>query len=257
MSYKLYEGDCLELMNDLPDQSVDMILCDLPYGTTAYAYDKRIDLETLWGEYNRVIKPNGAILMFGSEPFSTMLRSSNIEHYKYDWIWVKNKTTGFVHAKNMPLKNYEIISVFSLGSMGHASTLGEKRMRYYPQGLQECNIKQNGKAKFGGVAGKRPSHKDEYVQKATGYPKMVLEFPVESKRVHPSQKPVALLEYLIKTYTLEGDTVLDNCMGGGSTGVACVNTGRNFIGMEIDPTYFASAQKRIEEAQGNDRCAES
>ncbi len=243
-------GDCLELMKDIPDGSVDMILCDLPYGTTDCKWDTALPFDSLWSQYGRIISSNGVIALFGSEPFSTLMRYSNLKQFKYDWIWKKNTTTGFQHAKNMPLKDYEIISIFSKGGMGHKSLLGERRMMYNPQGLVPCNITHNGKSGFGGIVGKRPSHKDIVTQEFTNYPKMILEYANE-KGFHPTQKPVALLEYLVKTYTNEGDTVLDNCMGSGSTGVACVNTGRRFIGIELDKGYFDIATKRIEEATQN------
>lgn len=240
----LQKGDCLELMKDIPDGSVDMILCDLPYGTTACKWDSVIPFEPLWKQYSRIIKDNGVIALFGSEPFSTFLRYSNFKLYKYDWIWKKNTVTGFQHAKNMPLKDYEIISIFSKGSMGHKNLLGEKRMMYNPQGLIPCEVYRNGLRRFGGIIGQRPSHKEIVKQEFTNYPKMVLEFENE-KGLHPTQKPVPLLEYLIETYTNSDETVLDNCMGSGSTGVACANTGRKFIGMEMDDTYFEKASERI------------
>lgn len=244
-SIKLLKGDCLEVMKNIPDKSIDMILCDLPYGTTDCKWDSVIPFEPLWEQYNRIIKDNRVICLFGSEPFSTSMRISNIEYFKYDWVWLKNNITGFQHAKNMPLKNYEIISVFSKGSMGHASLLKERRMFYNPQGLISCEKYYNGKRRSGTLIGQRPSHKDIVKQEFTNYPKMVLNFNNESG-LHPTQKPVALLEYLIKTYTNEGETVLDNCMGSGSTGVACIDTNRKFIGIELDDKYFDIAVKRIE-----------
>lgn len=246
----LYHGDCLEVMKEIPDGSVDMILCDLPYGTTACKWDSRIPFEPLWKQYKRVIKRNGVIALFGTEPFSSYMRMSNIEWYKYDWIWRKNTCTGFQHAKNMPLKDYEIISVFSPGSMGHIQLLGDKRMPYNPQGITEISLERGGGTrKFGSVVGKRPSQKERYVQYAKDYPRMIIEIDSVSKRAHQTQKPVPLLEYLIRTYTNDGETVMDNCMGSGSTGVACVNTGRDFIGIELDTGYFQTAKRRIEEAQ--------
>ena len=186
--------------------------------------------------------------MFGSEPFSTKLRASNLRLYKYDWIWIKTLSAGFVHAKNMPLKKHEIISVFSLGSMGHKSTLKEKRMNYNPQGLTYKKQQHNNALKkFGGVVGKRPSQKDSFVSEWTNYPVSVLEFASETG-MHPTQKPVALFEYLIKTYTNENNLVLDNCMGSGTTGVACQHLNRNFIGIELDEGYFNIAKQRIEKA---------
>lgn len=245
---QLYHGDCLEVMKQIPDNSIDMVLCDLPYGMTASKLDSQIPLEPLWEQWLRVLSPQSSVLLFGSEPFSTALRISNLTMFKYDWIWLKNRPTGFVHAKNKPLKDFEIISVFSPYSMGHESLLGDRRMRYNPQGLESSGekIRKCSKSKFGNIDGKRESHKSEIVSQYTGYPRMTLSFKKDSKCLHPTQKPVALCEYLIKTYTNEGMTVLDNCMGCGTTGVACVNTGRDFIGIELDEHYFEIARERIE-----------
>lgn len=242
---RLLHGDCLELMKDIPDGSVDMILCDLPYGTTACKWDSIIPFEPLWECYKRIIVPNGAIVLFGSEPFSTKLRNSNMDCYKYDWIWKKESPTGFVTVKLQPMRIYENISVFSLGT---CATGGKRNMKYYPQGLKVTNKKC--------VVGRKPEYLGkktrqlgkEYIQKYTNYPKNIIEFKRDKDKLHPTQKPVALLEYLIKTYTNQGETVLDNCMGSGSTGVACVNTGRHFIGMEMDKKYFDIAKQRIETA---------
>lgn len=236
-------------MKDIPDESVDMILCDLPYGTTACKWDSIIPFEILWKHYNRVIKNNGVICLFGSEPFSTHLRISQIDNYKYDWIWVKSNgsCSGFVHAKNMPLKKHEIISVFSKAPIGHISLLKERRMKYNPQGLSYKPTKEISKKKFGNTVGKRPSQVEEYTREYINYPVSILNFDSE-KGLHPTQKPVPLLEYLIKTYTNENETVLDNCMGSGSTGVACVHTNRNFMGIELDNHYFDIAKNRIETA---------
>lgn len=256
MSVQLLQGNCLELMKDIPDGSVDMVLADPPYGTTACKWDTCIPFEPLWDQYKRVIKSGGVIALFGSEPFSSRLRMSNIKWFKYDWIWHKNTCTGFQHAKNMPLKDYEIVSVFSPSSMGHKSLLGDRRMTYNPQGITVTNKERGGGLRrFGNVIGKRPSHKERYVQEAEGYPKAVLNFANNEKDLHPTQKPVALLEYLIRTYTNEGETVLDNVMGSGSTGVAAVNTGRSFIGMELDTGYFETACKRISEAEEAVKCS--
>ena len=247
--YSLYRGDCLEVMKQIPDHSIDMVLCDLPYGTTACAWDCPISLCSLWEQWLRVLSPQSSVLLFGSEPFSTKLRMSNLSLFKYDWIWYKHMPTGFVHAKNKPLKDFEIISVFSPSPMGHASLLGDRRMRYNPQGLEVCGeVSKCSKSKFGHIDGKRKSHKTEVVVEFTNYPRMVLSFGKDTGRenLHPTQKPVALCEYLIKTYTNEGMTVLDNCMGSGTTGVACLNTGRNFIGIELDEHYFEVARERIE-----------
>lgn len=248
-SISLFCGDCLDVMKSIPDNSIDMVLCDLPYGTINCSWDSKIPLEPLWEQWLRVLSPNSSVLLFGSEPFSTKLRMSK---FKYDWIWIKNRPTGFVHAKNKPLKDFEIISVFSPYPMGHKSLLGDRRMRYNPQGLEVYGkMSKSSKSKFGNIDGKRKSHKAEVVSDFTNYPRMVLSFGKDTGKsnLHPTQKPVALCEYLIKTYTDNGMTVLDNCMGSGSTGVACLNTGRKFIGIEKDKQYFEVAKERIESVQ--------
>ena len=245
MNIELYNGDCLELMKNIPDKSIDMILCDLPYGTTTCKWDVIIPFEPLWTEYRRIIKDRGTIVLFGSEPFSSKLRMSNIKGYKYDWIWDKKSVSNPQLAKKQPLKNFETISVFGVGTAG---------VNYYPQGLIEIenpkikNIKVSDTEKLGHI-----KRRSDYVQTHTNYPKaLALQFPRPSKPIHPTQKPVPLLEYLIKTYTNERETVLDNCMGSGSTGVACINTNRNFIGMELDNNYFNTAKERIYKAKEGD-----
>lgn len=247
VNIELKQGDCLELMKDIPDGSIDMILCDLPYGTTACKWDTVIPFEPLWEQYNRVIKNNGAIVLFGAEPFSTELRHSNLQMFKYDWIWIKNNAVGFVNAKLKPMNKHEIISVFSKGKTSNGNI---NNMVYFPQGLLPYGKEvRNGNKKGKDNTYWRPSMKSSngggYIQQYTNYPTTVLNFDKVQKAVHPTQKPVELLEYLIKTYTNEGDTVLDNCMGSGSTGVACVNTNRNFIGIELDENYFKIAKERI------------
>ena len=236
--FKLFRGDCLEIMKDIPDKSIDMILCDLPYGTTGCKWDTVIPFEPLWQHYKRIIKVRGAMVLFGSEPFSSKLRMSNIKGYKYDWIWDKVSVSNPQLAKKQPLKNFELISVFGVGSSG---------INYYPQGLVKI---ENPKSKGSEVSvteklGHIKRRKD-YIQTYTNYPKALsLRFPRPSKSIHPTQKPVELLEYLIKTYTNEGEVVLDNCMGSGSTGVACLNTNRKFIGIELDENYYNIACNRI------------
>lgn len=252
-NYELLHGDCLELMKNIPSESVDMILCDLPYGTTAQKWDKEISSDKLWQEYNRIISKNGSVLLFASGTFEPRVMLSNISDYKYKWVWIKNNTTNFVHAKNRPMTKHESVLVFSKAPMGHISQLGNKRMTYNPQGLIPINktVKAS-KHKFGTVAGIRPSNKEEFVMEYTNYPNdILLDFHEvhSTKKLHPNEKPVALLEYLIKTYTNEGETVLDNCMGSGSTGVACLNTNRNFIGIELDENYFNIAKERIEKIE--------
>ena len=230
----LRQGDCLELMKDIPDGSIDMILADLPYGTTKNKWDSVIPFDGLWGQYHRIIKDNGAICLFGQEPFSSIMRLSNLKMYRYDWTWIKDSGTGFLNAHRMPLKNRELISVFY-----------KKLPLYNPQmrkGFKPYAIKQ-GKTKSSNY-GKQTGA----LTKSSGerYPLETINFKRDKDKVHPTQKPVALLEYLIKTYTNEDDLVLDNTMGSGSTGVACVNTNRNFIGMELEEKYFDIAKERIE-----------
>jgi len=231
-------GDCLELMKDIPDGSIDMILCDLPYGITACKWDVIIPFEPLWEQYNRIIKDNGAIVLFGSEPFSSALRMSNIKRYKYDWIWDKVKPSGHLNAKKMPLKEHEIISIFS-----------KCKCVYNPQGLEKMykiQKKSNSDTTLGNGYSTFGKNNKTTIQTIGNYPRSILTFNKPSKTLHPTQKPVELLEYLIKTYTNEGEIVLDNCMGSGTTGVACKNLNRNFIGIELDETYFKIAKERIE-----------
>ena len=234
---QLYQGDCLEEMKNIPDKSIDMILCDLPYGTTQNKWDSIIPLEPLWEQYKRIIKDNGAILLFGSQPFTTILNYSNISNYRYEWVWIKNNSTGFQLANKRPLKKHELISVFY-----------KKQPTYNPQGLIEYN-KINKRGSMGENWSEMNSN--NYIQRWTNYPTQILEYKYDKQKLHPTQKPVALLEYLIKTYTDEEEIVLDNCMGSGSTGVACVNTNRKFIGIELNEKYFNIAKNRIEEAQNN------
>lgn len=251
---KLFKGDCIEIMKTIPDKNIDLILCDLPYGTTASQWDKMLSLQDLWKQYWRLLKHCGSVVLFASGAFVPVVMLSDIDDYKYSWIWVKRNSTNFVHAKNRPLAQYEQILIFSRASMGHRSLLGDNRMKYNPQGLIECNkIIKTGKSQFfNTLIGSRPSHKPEIQRNYTNYPTDILtnfpELPTTQK-LHTNQKPVPLLEYLIRTYTNEGDTVLDNCMGSGSTGVACVNTGRKFVGIELNEKYFDIAKKRIESAE--------
>lgn len=231
---KLIQGDCLEVMKDIPDKNIDMILCDLPYGTTACKWDTIIPFEPLWGQYKRIIKDNGAIVLFGSEPFSTLLRYSNLKMYKYDWIWEKEQGANFMLCKYQPYKVHEIISVFS-----------KKKHLYNPQ-MTEGKPYISGKGTSGDITNN--VIKIQTKNNGTRYPRSIQRFNTDKAKdsFHPTQKPVALLEYLIKTYTNEGETVLDNCMGSGSTGVACKNTNRDFIGIELDENYFNIAKQRIE-----------
>ncbi len=241
---QLINGDCLEEMKKIPDGSVDLVLTDPPYGTTACKWDTVIPFEPMWEQLKRVTKKNGAIVLFGSEPFSSHLRLSNLDWFKYDWTWVKSRKNGFVHAKGMPLRQTEIVSVFSQGSIRRDAITP---MVYNPQDVEpfvktRVNYVKTSSTNSGG-------HEigTEYEQKGVGYPTNLISFRNESPKtqVHPTQKPVALMEYLIKTYTNEGETVLDFTMGSGTTGVACKNLNRNFIGIELDKEYFEIAQKRI------------
>lgn len=233
-------GDCLELMKDIPDKSIDMILCDLPYGTLSCKWDNTIPFEPLWEQYERIIKDNGVIVLFGSEPFSSKLRLSNLKMYKYDWIWDKKTGLGFLDSKYRPLKQHEIISVFSKGGCSNGSKI---QMKYYPQGLIPTTKKNSNTQSR--ILNSEPKKRKNLDTKYTNYPKTILTYDRE-RGLHPTQKPVSLLEYLIKTYTNEGELVLDNCMGSGSTGIACVNTNRKFIGIEIDKEYYEMAKERIE-----------
>ena len=230
-------GDCLELMKTIDDKSVDMILCDLPYGcTNARNWDNVIPFKPLWEQYNRIIKDNGAVVLFGIEPFSSELRVSNLKNYRYDYVWNKNQGTGFLNANRMPMRSHEMISVFykKLPQYNKQMRCGFKP--YSAVNKNETTVYRQFKSVTStSVDGER-------------YPISILEFPCvnQKDRMHPTQKPVALLEYLIRTYTNEYDIVLDNCMGSGSTGVACKNLNRGFIGIEKDDNYFNIAKNRIE-----------
>lgn len=231
---QLYQGDCLEIMKQIPDKSVDMILCDLPYGIIDCKWDIIIPFDKLWEQYNRIIKDNGAILLFGSEPFSSMLRMSALKIYKYDWVWNKRKVGNPFNGKYMPQKIHETISVFC-----------KKTPLYNPQ-MIDIKPRKSKMYKNTIKTNKRFKSIDRfYTQK---YPQSIIDISNanNANKMHPTQKPVALCEYLIKTYTNENDVVLDNCMGSGTTGVACKHLNRNFIGIELDPNYFEIAKNRIE-----------
>ena len=234
MNYKLYQGDCLEVMDKLIKEGVkvNMVLTDPPYGTTQNKWDSIIPLMPMWEKLELLTNENSVILLFSSQPYTTILNNSNAKYLKYEWVWIKNNSTGFQLANKRPLKKHELISVFY-----------KKQPTYNPQGLIECN-KPNKRGSMGDNWGEMSSN--YYIQKYTNYPTSILEFPYDKKRYHPTQKPVALLEYLIKTYTNEGDLVLDFTMGSGSTGVACLNTNRKFIGIELDEKYFNIAKDRLE-----------
>lgn len=273
---KLLHGDCLELMKDIPDKSIDLVLCDLPYALTWAKWDNEIPMNDqikiqngkkikyltyeeykwycisnlkiqdeksikkmwninkingIWTYYNRIIKDDGAIVLFSTQPFTTKLINSNIKNYKYSWYWVKNIKGNYLNAKRQPLRQLEEINVFN-------------KHKYYPQGIKQVNkIGRSGS----GAKTTLCNYSNKWFQENEGYPSNILYYDLDKDKFHPTQKPVALLEYLIKTYTNEGDLVLDNCMGSGSTGVAAINTNRKFIGIEKDDNYFEIARNRIEQ----------
>lgn len=240
-------GDCLEVMRGIPNSSVDLILTDLPYGTTKAKWDTVIAFDLLWKQYERIIKDNGAIVLFGAEPFASELRMSNRKLYKYDWYWKKSTAQGFLNAKKMPLKSIETISVFY-----------KKLPTYNPQGLVPFGKEmKNSKAKKDNtdyVTGQNGGNfkADNYKQEFTNYPTQLLEFPSVGKPLHKTQKPVELFEHLIKTYTNEGEAVLDSCAGSGTTAIAAMNTNRNYILIEKEKEYFEIINKRISENSDGD-----
>lgn len=232
----LMQGDCLERMKEIPDGSIDMVMVDPPYGTTACKWDSVIPLEPMWEHLNRLLKKDGVVAVTAGQPFSSALVMSNPHQFAYQWTWVKTKITGVLNAKKMPVRKHEQVLIFS----------GTKATKTYnPQGLLPKGevTRQGGNSDNYGSRNTSP-----YLQKWTNWPRDVLEIASEGKTKHPTQKPVALMEYLIKTYTNEGELVLDFAMGSGTTGVACVKTRRNFVGIELDEDYFKIAQDRIQEA---------
>jgi DNA modification methylase len=249
----LRKGDCLELMKDLPDKSIDAIIADLPYGITKCKWDTIIPFDKLWEQYERIINDNGAIVLFGSQPFTSMLIMSNLKWFKYEWIWKKNTGSGFATAKYMPMKYHEHILVFGRG-----------RINYYPIPTKRNSEESINRSKYAinvckdNTSNHIPMKRFKTIYDSeTKSPESVLEFksvPNARNKIHPTQKPVELIEYLIKTYTNEGETVLDNTMGSGTTGVACINTNRNFIGMELDDKYFEIAEKRINDTIKDKQC---
>lgn len=241
---ELYRGDCLEVMKNIPDNSIDCIICDPPYGTTPIKWDNALPFNALWKEYDRIAKDSAAIIVFAQEPFSSYLRLSNIKNYRYDWYWEKERLTNVFQVKRRCGKTVENIVVFY-----------KKQCTYNPQkyphtGRKVTNkIGENARWSVTQSGYEQKTKPFEYIDDGSRHPTQVLRINRDNprKREHPTQKPVALLEYLVKTYTNEGDTVLDNCMGSGTTGVACRNLNRNFIGIEIDERYFNIAKERIEE----------
>ena len=231
----LLHGDCLELMKGIPDGSVDMVLTDPPYGTTQCKWDSIIDLPLMWEQLKRVIKPNGAIVMTASQPFTTTLIASNIKQFKYNWVWNKRQGTGFLNAKKQPLRSCEDVAVFYKKQPVYNPQM---RLGFTPYVCKQGETKTENYGKQSGAITKSDGSR---------YPLTLLEFARDKSKIHPTQKPIELMEYLIKTYTNEGEVVLDFAMGSGTTGVACKNLGRDFIGIELDDDYFNIASKRINE----------
>lgn len=238
----LYQGDCLDLIKDIPDGSVDLVLCDLPYGTTRNKWDCIIPLDRLWEQYKRIIKDNGAIVLFSAEPFTSLLITSNMQWFRYDLIWAKTQGSDFLNANRKPLRSHENICVF----YKKQPTYNPQKTEGKPYKAKSGKITSSNFGKFNG---------NHYTENKDGKrcPLTVLNFSGEHNtgKQHPTQKPIDLLEWIIKTYTNAEETVLDNCMGSGTTGVACVNTNRKFIGMELERGYFEIAEKRIAEAVNN------
>jgi site-specific DNA-methyltransferase (adenine-specific) len=242
----MLQGNCLELMSGIEDKSIDMILCDLPYGTTACKWDTILPFVSLWEQYERVIKDNGAIVLFCQQPFTAALVSSNYALFKYMWYWRKSRPSGFVNARLKPLKDIEEIAVFSKGSTANGA---KNNMIYVPQGLVEVNKKWKRPKRYGdgkGVNTMRENHSLDRVIEYENYPRQVLDYEMHNVgQIHPTQKPVALFEYLIKTYTKEGEVVLDNTAGSMTTAIASINTDRDFIVIEKDPEYFRKGSERV------------
>jgi len=244
MDYTLHHGDCLAILPTLEAQSVDAVICDPPYGTTACKWDSVIPFAPMWEAIKRLLKPRGACVLFGAEPFASTLRLSNLDWYRYDWTWIKTRPSAFAQAPYRPLDVTEIITVFSQATSTKNSRL---RMKYSPQGTIAVVWKcKDNKGNNAHRPGRKP--RGEYIQTQTNYPQNVLRFSSAFGKLHPTEKPLALLEYLVKTYTDEGDTVLDFTMGSGTTGHACMNLRRRFIGIERDAGYYAIAERRIMDA---------
>lgn len=245
MDIQLYNGDCLEVMRQIPDKSVGLVVCDPPFATTANEWDTLIDFKELWAQYERIIKDDRAIVLFGSGSFTYKLISSNEDLYRYKWIWYKTKRGNFVNANNRPMTAYEEIMVFSKAATANGS---KNKMLYNPQGLiPKKTVRHDNGTRFGTMAGKRPSHQETTISEYTNYPCDVLEFASEPSPVHPTQKPIPLIEYLIRTYSNEGDTVLDNCAGSFTTAIAAMNANRNFIGIELEKKYFDIGVERVKD----------
>ncbi|WP_237163301.1 site-specific DNA-methyltransferase [Paenibacillus sp. BIHB 4019] len=239
MKNQIFHGDCLEIMPTLPDKSFDMILCDLPYGTTENSWDSVIPLDKLWFEYNRLIKDHGAIVLTAQTPFDKVLGASNLQLLRYEWIWIKNNSTGFLNAKRMPLKVHENVLVFykKLPTYNPQKTSGHKPVNRFKKHTSDGS--NYGKTNIGTEGGGQTDR----------YPVDVLYYPRDRERYHPTQKPVALFEYLIRTYTNDGDLILDNCIGSGTTAVAAARCNRNFVGIEKEQRYIDIANERLKVVQ--------
>lgn len=244
----LYNDDCFNIFPKLKDTSVDLVLCDMPYGSTQCKWDTCLDLKKLWQQLKRLTRPNTAIVLTSSQPFTSVLVCSNLKMFKYSWIWEKENSTNFFAAKFQPLNNTEDVIVFSEGGCNNGT---KNPVMYNPQGVLNINKTLTNSRNIGGLVGKPRATTmlagRKYQQTQTNYPFKTLKFPRDQGARHPTQKPVALMEYLIKTYSNKGDTVLDFCMGSGTTGVACKNLNRNFIGVEKEKKYYDIALKRITE----------
>lgn len=245
----LYHGDCLIEMNKIKDKSVDLILTDLPYGTTCNSWDCIIPYDKLWEHYNRIIKDNGTIVLFATQPFTSTLICSNLQMYRYSWIWEKESPSNFLNSAYCPLKKTEDICVFSKATVG---SLSKNPIRYYDNSKIDCMKRNNPNSTFRKSQGYESMgnklNSNEYYVSKTQCLTNILKYKRDSENYHPTQKPIELLKKLISLYTKENELVLDNCMGSGSTGVACCTTNRNFIGIELDDNYFEIAKKRIEES---------
>jgi site-specific DNA-methyltransferase (adenine-specific) len=239
---KIYNTDCLgeNGLCLIPSNSVHLILVDLPYNSTELSWDSLLPMDQLWEQYKRILTDNGTVIFTASQPFTTHIINSNPSWFKYELIWVKTRPTGFGNSNHRPMKKHENILIFS---PANASSGSKNNMTYNPQGLieKERKVKRTSR----GIQGERTNQSDEYISKLTNYPTSVLEFASEGKTIHPTQKPLALFEYLIQTYSNEGETVLDHVMGSGTTAVAAINTGRNYIGFELDEKYHRLAEERI------------
>ncbi len=248
-SMSLFKGDCLKIMKrEIPDKSIDLILTDPPYGTTNCPWDSIIPLKEMWLQLHRVVKPQGAICLFGCEPFSTKLRASNFDNYKYDWYWYKNRKSFFMHGKNRPLNQVELISVFSQAGIGHVGK-NNNRMNYKPVGMRLGKVQrveaENASKKHGQSINHGRSSVGKLYRPAENLPTNVLRHPCEPRPIHPTQKPTGLLQFLIKSYTEKGNVILDFTMGSGSTGVAALNTNRRFIGIEMSDHFYEVSKKRL------------